>query len=328
MPMHPHWHAALSETTQDDAGSVAQGQVADIVSPLTEQGVIQVEGADAREFLHAQLSNSVTDLGDQETRLAAWCTPKGRTLALMRVVPTTAGFLLLLDRSLIAYTLKRLKLFVLRSEVTLTDLTDEWAAIGLAGSEALRFVGNQVGDLPDEPESVTWTDDLAVVRLPATEPRAMLLGPATAVVEQWHEAAKALAPTDNETWNLRLVRDGQPDITAATSDSFVPQMLNLQPLGGLSFTKGCYPGQEVVARLHYRGQLKRRVYRLALPADRAPEPGTELDDGVGIILTAAAGPEAVEALAVIGVEAADRGDIRYGGEAVSFSELPYEKPEA
>jgi len=331
MAIHPHWQAALPETSADDEGSVVQGQAAEehkgFVTPLSEQGIIRVSGYDARDFLHAQLSNSVTDLDDGTTRLAAWCSPKGKTLALMRIVPSGDDFLLLLDRSLVAYTIKRLKFFVLRSDVTLTDLSDDWAAVGFAGAEALAFISNSIAAPQQADESIAWLGELGLLRLAASEPRLMLLGPAEAVIAQWQSATEVLAPASSEAWNLMLVRDGQPDITAATSDSFVPQMLNLEPLGGLSFTKGCYPGQEIVARLHYRGQLKRRVYRLQLVTDAIPEPGTELDDGSGVIVKAANGPETVEALAVIGIDRAERGDITYQGEPVRFDELPYAKPE-
>lgn len=335
MPMHPHWQAALEETAPDDEGSVAQRQeqakaalATSVVVPLPDQGIIRVTGSDAADFLHAQLSNSVADLERGDSRLAAWCSPKGRTLALFRVIADSDGFLVLIDRSLVANTLKRLQLFVLRSDVTLTDYSDDWAVIGLAGNNAKAVLADTVGPPPEDDARARWHGELGVFTLPGTDPRYLVVGPASPVIDQWRALGEHLTPVGSEAWQLLLIRDGQPTVTEPTRDAFVPQMLNLQPLGGLSFTKGCYPGQEVVARLHYRGQLKRRLYRLQLPLARPPAPGEELDDGAGVIVNAACDGEGVEALAVIGVDTAEAGGLSYSGQPAALADLPYPKPEA
>lgn len=330
MAAHPHWDTVLGQTTRDGEGSAPAGQVpgldATIAAPLPDQGLIHVSGSDAASFLHAQLSNSFEDLPAGKSRLAAWCSPKGRTLALFRVVHVDDGYMILLDRSLVAHTIKRLKLFVLRSDVVLTDYTDDWAALGVAGPEAEQRISEALRNPPVEPESVKAWDDGHVLRLPASEPRFIVLGPAETIVDLWQRLGGATVPGDSEAWHLRLIRDGQPTVTQDTTDAFVPQMLNLEPLGGLSFTKGCYPGQEVVARLHYRGQLKRRVYRLDLPAETPPTPGTTLDDGDSVIVDAARRDDAVEALAVVGVDRANGETLSYDGEPVLLRDLPYTMP--
>ena len=335
MPMHPYWQAALEETAVDGEGSLdlrqEQAQAAlskSVIAPLPEQGVIHVSGSDAAGFLHAQLSNSIEDLETGASRLAAWCSPKGRTLALFRVIAAGDGFVILLDRSLVGNTLKRLKLFVLRSDVVLTDRSDDWAAFGVAGDSIADILAATLGAPPGSAENTCWHGDLGTLAFPGRHPRYLVIGPAAAVIEQWRTLSQHLTPVDSDAWQLLDIRDARPTVTAATSDAFVPQMLNLEPLGGLSFTKGCYPGQEVVARLHYRGQLKRRVYRLQLPVTQPPAPGEELDDGAGVILNAAIDGKGVEALAVIGVETAAGTGLSYRGQPASLADLPYRQPES
>ena len=222
---------------------------------LTRYGVLSVSGDDARAFLHAQLTNDIERLPPQRAAFAGWCSAKGRLLATFLVIPAPQGFLLQLSRDLAATVAKRLSMFILRSKVKLADASDAWTQFGLWNVDWER------------PE-VAWEDNVVTVRV--GERRFLQIRPASDLTAD---------PTAGESdWTLQEIRAGRPLITAATQDKFVPQMVNLDALGAISFQKGCYPGQEIVARAQYRGQVKRHMVRL--PGPEGLLPGQEFNGGV------------------------------------------------
>jgi tRNA-modifying protein YgfZ len=223
---------------------------------LRRYGVLSVTGADARDFLHAQLTNDIQNLPPGHTALAGWCSAKGRLLATFLVIPSPEGYLLQLARDLAPAVAKRLSMFVLRSKVKVADQSDAWAQFG-------------VWDAEHTPARALWQEDRAVV--PVGERRYLRLEPAASAAPE--------CKADEETWSLQEIRAGRPLITAATQDQFVPQMVNLETLGGVDFRKGCYPGQEIVARAQYRGQVKRRMVRLPAPEGARLQPGQEYNGG-------------------------------------------------
>ena len=237
---------------------------------LNRYGLLAVTGAEARDFLHAQLTNDIANLPADRAALAGWCTAKGRLLASFLVIPAKDGYLLQLARDLAPAVTKRLSLFVFRSKVRIADESDAWAQHGIWDA-ALNVPG------------VRWDGDVVTVRV--DDGRFLRMG-----------KGLAFAPTrGEEAWTLEEIRAGRPLISAATQDQFVPQMVNFETLGAISFQKGCYPGQEIVARAQYRGQVKRRMTRLQVPAGVELKPGQEFQGGV--IVDSAAG----EALAVMPV---------------------------
>jgi tRNA-modifying protein YgfZ len=237
---------------------------------LNRYGLLAVTGADARAFLHAQLTNDIANLSPDRAALAGWCTAKGRLLASFLVIPSKEGFLLQLARDLAPTVTKRLSMFVFRSKVRIEDQSDAWVQYGIWDKES-RLSG------------VTWSGEVAAV--PVDEGRHLRIGPV---------ASLSLTPTRTEDdWTLEEIRAGRPLISAATQDKFVPQMVNFEALGAINFQKGCYPGQEIVARAQYRGEVKRRLTRLELPNGVEVKPGEEFQGGV--IVDSAAG----EALAVM-----------------------------
>lgn len=234
---------------------------------LSRYGLLSVQGVDAREFLHAQLTNDIRSLPSDRAALAGWCSAKGRLLATFLVIPAPQGFLLQLARDLAPAVAKRLTMFVLRSKVKVADESDAWAQYGVWHGLT----------------GVTW--DGGGVSVPVGSLRHLRIGKGLAV-----ECSRK-----EEDWTLEEIRAGRPWISAATQDQFVPQMVNLEQIGGVDFQKGCYPGQEIVARAQYRGEVKRRMVRVQAPA------GTELKAGQdfngGVVVDSAAG----EALAVMPV---------------------------
>jgi len=224
---------------------------------LTRYGLLSVTGEDAREFLHAQLTNDVRNLAPERAVLAGWCSAKGRLLATFLVIPAPQGFLLQLARDIAPAIARRLSIFILRSKVKVADESDAWIQDG-------------VWDADREGPDVSWSGSRASVRV--GERRYLEIQPLS---------EKANEPTAPESaWTLQEIRAGRPFISGATQDQFVPQMVNLEKLGGVDFQKGCYPGQEIVARAQYRGQVKRRMVQLPAPAGLELSPGQEFNGGV------------------------------------------------
>ncbi|HYR33645.1 MAG TPA: folate-binding protein [Burkholderiales bacterium] len=241
---------------------------------LTRYGLLSVTGTDARAFLHAQLTNDIENLSADRWALAGWCSAKGRLLASFLVIPSPDGFRLQLARDLAAPVAKRLSLFVLRSKVKISDLSDAWTQHG-------------IWDADWEARDVAWRGNVATVRV--GERRFLQLGPEGELTE---------APNADEVqWTLQEIRAGRPLITSATQDQFVPQMVNFEALGGVDFQKGCYPGQEIVARAQYRGQVKRRMVHARAPVGVALQPGQEFNGGTVVDVAPAEG--GAELLAVL-----------------------------
>jgi folate-binding protein YgfZ len=223
---------------------------------LNRYGLLSVSGADARDFLHAQLTSDIQNLPPERAALAGWCSAKGRLLATFLVIPAPQGYLLQLARDLAPAVAKRLSMFVLRSKVKVADESDAWAQFGVWNADQALTANAWEG---------------ARVTVPVGERRCLRLEPAA--------SASLACGADEEQWYLQEIRAGRPLITAATQDRFVPQMVNLETLGGVDFRKGCYPGQEIVARLQYRGEVKRRMVRLPAPAGTRLQPGQEYNGG-------------------------------------------------
>jgi folate-binding protein YgfZ len=246
---------------------------------LTRYGLLSVTGEQAREFLHAQLTNDIANLARDRAALAGWCSAKGRLLATFLVVPSPDGFLLQLSRDLAAPVAKRLSMFVLRAKVRVADESEAWTQMGAWGD---------VPGAPAMPLATTGGDASLLVRI--DERRVLMLS-------RQAQAPAGAREVPEAAWSLDEIRAGRPLITAATQDLFVPQMVNLEALGGVSFQKGCYPGQEIVARAQYRGQVKRRMKHLQAPAGVELKPGQEYEGGT--VVDAAPASSSVELLAVL-----------------------------
>jgi folate-binding protein YgfZ len=287
---------------------------------LTHLGVIRATGEEAAAFLHSQLTQDVALLAPDQARLAAFCNAKGRMLASFVVLARSADEILLVtSRDLLAPTLKRLSMFVLRAKVKLTDATSEFDLRGLAGSAAASSEGMA-------PWGKREVGVAQVVRLyPADgQPRALWISPAGA-------PAPAASPLSLEDWLWGEVRSGIAPVTAATAEAFVPQMLNYESVGGVNFKKGCYPGQEVVARSQFRGTLKRRAF--LVHAESTVQAGQEVfhasdpEQPCGIVAQAAPAPGGgFDAMVAIQVSAAQDGHLTAGsakGPALTLLPLPY-----
>lgn len=308
----------------DPQAEVKAAAAGSVVCALTHMGIIKASGPDAASFLQGQLSNDIEAVHDT-SQLSGYCTAQGRLIALFRIVRRGDDFFLLLPQEILASTLKRLSMFVLRAKVTLSAASDH-ALLGLAGPaapEALRQIGLPVPVLPE----VATLGLLQVIAVPGSSPRFIVLGPADAVRGLW--PITGLRRVGSQAWAWLDIDSGQPTIGSATSEAFVPQMVNLDLLNGINFRKGCYPGQEIVARTRYLGRLKQRMYRASF-AGSAPPPGTTLTASnlpgqpAGTVVEAQPGPDGqVDLLAVVQISSHDEGEVYLQEAPLRFRELPY-----
>ena len=307
--------------------------------PVESLAVIRVSGPQAADLLQAQLSQDAQHWDGGTARLAALCSPQGRMFADLWMVRRSAeDILLLLDASVADSVLKRLRMFVLRLRCTLEDVTETVGRIGLLGDAACTLPEQSELRWPDADWGVcpAVNNAGALIRLPQADGSnrgLVLLYRDVAGSAALAAALAALPALPAGDWALQDLRAGLPHITAATQQQFVPQMINFEILGGVDFKKGCFPGQEVIARSQYRGTLKRRMYRLSGPAEMTP--GQEIfhttDPGqpCGQIVNAApaAHDGGWEALAELKIALAEQPDgLRLGadsGPALQLQSLPY-----
>jgi len=298
---------------------------------LSDLGLIRVSGDDSEHFLQGQLTNDITEVTSEHSQLSGYCTPKGRLLTTMRVVSHGGDFLLLMPGERLAATLQRLSMFVLMSKVTLSDASDELKTIGLYGNCAASLPAGETPAKTDD--SIAAKDGVTIVRIAADAPRFLLIGSSGEITQRRQHLTETTTSATNELWQLQDIRAGLPSVFDATVEAFVPQMLNMHLVNGVSFSKGCYTGQEIVARMHYLGKLKRRMYHVAVEGE-CPASGTDLyspqsQSGQGsgkIVMSAATAEGACEALAVIEVANAEAGQLRLNdedGAKLEILELPY-----
>lgn len=343
--MHPDWRAFLESygaRIGDDGAAHFDSTAASAECALTDLstfGLISVSGPEAGDFLQGQLSNDLRELSETHTQLSSHCSPKGRMLASFRVLRLGERILLVLPRVQLAALRNRLQMFLLRRDAVIEDLSDGRVCFGTVGGCADRIFSGHFGRLPELPNAMAQRGDAALIRAAGETPRLLFIGPPASAAALWREAGAAgAAPADPDLWALHEIRAGIPTVLPETADAFVPQMANMQLIDGVSFHKGCYTGQEVVARMQYLGRLKRRMYRARAGAGGTPpRPGMALTqdggDGTepapGRVVDARAGaPGEWELLVVAEIGAAEGGGLRLGddGPVLELSAPPYGFP--
>ena len=301
------------------------------VCELTQYGLIRFSGDDAQPFLHNQLTCDVAALARDRSTYGAYCTPKGRMLASFLLWRAEQDYFMQLPASLREPIQKQLSRFILRSKVKVADVTSENALIGVGGKDAAALVQRAAGAAPGSDCEVARAGAATVIRLPGDRLQIVVPhGDAPRVLDILAAGATAITPA---SWERLDILAGIPTVLPATQEAFVPQMVNLDLIGGVSFEKGCYPGQEIVARMHYRGTLKQRMYLANITGPDRPQPGDKLyspafgEQASGTIVNAAPSPDGgFDTLSVIQIASADQGDVRWkspSGAALKFLSLPY-----
>lgn len=302
------------------------------ITRLDHYGLIRGSGEDAFDFLQGQFGNDLADVDEQHHQLSCYSNPQGRLLAILRVFRRDQDYYLRLPKDILVTTLQRLKMFVLRARVELEDVGGSQAGIGVSGVGAAGVVAEVTGGAPVRVDTAISVDGVSVLRVPGVEDRFEIYARPDAILSIWSGLETQCEVAGEDEWMHGDLLAGIPAIFDATREEFVAQMTNLQLIDGLSFKKGCYPGQEIVARMHYLGKLKRRMYLAGIDSVEAPLAGDSIfsrggGSPVGKVVDARAiGGQPPHALMVLNIAAAEGGDLHLGaadGPAVTLQALPY-----
>jgi folate-binding protein YgfZ len=340
--MNQDWQQFLSQ----QGGTIQDGVVSNFGNPTTERiatrdttvlcdlsqfGVLKVFGEDAQSFLHNLFSSDIKALSPQRALGSSFNNAKGRMLASLFIWRNGDDLFLHLPRSLLAAIQKKLSMYVLRAKVKIEDVSDEIICIGISGSNAETILKTTFPDLPQQTLDVVVQDNVQLIRL--SEHRFQINTTSEQALELWQQLAKNIQPVGSAWWDWLNIRAGIPIILPSTQEKFVAQMVNFDLIGGINFKKGCYPGQEVVARMHYLGKPKRRMYLAHIKSDIAPQAGDELfsaemsGQASGLIVNAATAPDGgFDVLASVQISSQETQTLHWqslSGSALEFVSLPY-----
>jgi folate-binding protein YgfZ len=341
--MHPAWQEFLTQ----QGASIAEGRVAhfstperepqiagnrNIIADLSHLGLLQVGGEDAQAFLQGQVTNDVKLLNGNNSHYAGYCNPKGRLLAIFLTFAHQGHFHLQMNGALKEQMMKRLKMYVLRSKVVIEDMTDTRVRFGIAGTEAAIALKEHFGSVPEEHHQLLDHGIATLLRLPGTTMRYEILARPEHAPDIWLALRQHCEPVGSNGWEWHEIQAGIPDVMPATWEAFVPQMLNLDILGGINFKKGCYTGQEIVARTHYLGKVKRRMHLGRADVTTTPQPGDKIygadsTEPVGMVVRVAPGPSGgYDLLYEVRLESLEAGPARLlaaDGPVIEPLTLPY-----
>jgi folate-binding protein YgfZ len=341
--MNPDWQNFLTQqgaqiadgATHDFGNATAELLAArdgTIVCDLSHFGLLKVSGEEAQTFLQNLLSSDVKAITPAHAQFSSFNSAKGRMLASFLIWQQGTDYFLHLPRSLTAAMQKKLSMYILRSKVKIADVSDEWVCMGLAGENANMLAAEIFAAAPSTDLDVLHQTNASLLRLSAN--RLMTVTTAQHAITLWPTLKNNATPAGSACWNWLTIRAGIPFILPATHEQFVPQMANLDLIGGVSFPKGCYPGQEIVARMQYLGKLKRRLYLAHIAG--AAHAGDELysaemeGQSCGMVVNAAPAPEGgCDLLAVVQISSREAHDVRLGslqGEVLQFLAMPYPIP--
>ncbi|MGM0594583.1 MAG: YgfZ/GcvT domain-containing protein [Pseudomonadota bacterium] len=319
----------------DPAAELAAAREQTTLCDLSHEGLIRVSGEESEAFLQGQLSNDIRQVSASAHQLSSYCSPKGRILALFRLFERDQSYYLQLPLERLEPTMKRLRMFVLRSKVEIEDASEQLVRFSLNGPQAEAMLKARLGDVPVEADSACLCNGVTVLRIATAPTHFVLHGEAAPMQALWQSFNQDGAkPAGLAVAQLQAIHAGIPAVFDATAEAFVPQMLNLHRINGVSFKKGCYPGQEVVARMQYLGKLKRRMYRMHADSDGVPQVGDPIHaptsasgQGAGRIVTVAPAPQGgYDMLVVAEIASAETGEL-YLDEAhttpLTVAPLPY-----
>jgi folate-binding protein YgfZ len=343
--MNPGWKTYLQSRhaiIQDDrvahygnaAAELASAGSETVLADLSHFGLIGFSGEDAQSFLQGQVSCDVRLANHSAAVHGSYCNPKGRMLANFLLWHDKGGYAMQLPAALQPAIQKRLSMYVLRAKVKLTDISDTLIRIGIAGNKADALIANVLDVTADHDLGMFHGERGSVFRL--GEDRFELIVAPEQGPEVWERLSKDAVPVGAPCWDWLQIKAGIPVITLATQEQFIPQMANLDMIGGISFQKGCYPGQEIVARSQHLGKIKRRMY-LAHIRSAAPESpvnaGDELfsvdtgEQSSGMVVNATASPDGgFDMLAIIQISSVEAGEVHWkalDGPALEIMPLPY-----
>ncbi len=344
--MHPDWQDFLQQQGAaldggivqhfgDASGELLAARDNTVLCDLSQFGTLRVSGEEAQSFLQNLLSNDIREVAAGRAQLSSLNDPKGRMLATFLIWRDGGDYLLQLPRPLCEPIRKKLSMYVLRAKVKVADASGDVVVLGLSGPSAQELLAKLFGELPDAPYGVASTGEASMIRL--GESRFQIATAAQYAPAIWQTLALHAQPAGSACWDWLAIRAGIPVVLPATQEQFVPQMSNFEVIGGVNFKKGCYPGQEIVARMQYLGKPKKRMYLAHVdgPTDnnKGPQPGDHLfsadmeGQSSGMVVNAAPAPGGGhDLLAVVQIASHDAHPVHLGapdGPRLQFHPLPY-----
>lgn len=340
--MNPDWRAFLIQRGVTIKDEVVQRVINDIdeliatrdgtvLCDLSQFGTLHVIGEDAQGFLQNLLSNDIREVSQTHAQYSSLNNNKGRMLASKLIWGENGRYVLKLPHSLCEYVRKKLSMYVLRAKVQISNVSEEFVTIGLSGAAAAELLHTRFSELPHEMLGICSTEDASVIKIDET--RWQILTTPSRAQSLWLELSANARPAGGTCWDWLNIRAGIPVILPQTQEQFVAQMVNFDLINGVSFGKGCYPGQEIVARTRYLGKLKRRMYLAHIDSASSPQAGDELfsadmdGQSSGMIVNSAASPSGgYDVLAVVQISSVDEHPVCIGslqGAPLAFQILPY-----
>jgi folate-binding protein YgfZ len=314
---------------QDELLATQKGMV---LCDLSQFGILKISGEESQSFLQNMVSSDVREVSLQQAQISSLSTPKGRMLATFLIWQRDSDYYLQLPRDLLAAVHKRLSMYILRSKVKIEEASDTVIGLGLSGEGATSLLQQHFGSVPSKSFATEQHDNANVIQVGPE--RYQINTTSLHAPALWQNLVSHARPVGSSCWDWLTIRSGIPVILAATQEQFVPQMANLELIGGVNFKKGCYPGQEIVARMQYLGKSKRRMYLAhVIGSTQAGEQlfSAEVDGHIcGMVCNAAPAPVGgYDLLAVMQINSHDTQSVHIGslqGEALQFLPLPYEIP--
>ncbi len=327
------WQTFLN-TQPNNASSSASNIMVDLSNHPSHGGLIALSGEDSVTFLQGQVTNDVKQLTNG-AHYTGYCTAKGRMLALFYAYQvgqngqTAPTIYLQCPAELTPAISKRLRMYVLRSKVMVEDLSEQMVQIGVQGPQVREALTSQCASLPSQIHQVTHADGVTFIQLPAQAgvERFQIIAPLAQAQTLWQHLSATCSIANANTWEHIEISSGLPNVYAKTQEQFVPQMLNLDLLGGINFKKGCYTGQEIVARTHYLGSVKRRTFIAHINSTQSPNIGDVVLDAqqadCGQIVRVAQTAQGFDALVECRLEAKQAGALTWQGYTLEWAEMPY-----
>ncbi len=339
--MNKNWKQYLQTNGVQHSNDAADNQKADnvdIICDLSSFSVLVIAGDDAASFMQGQFTNDVEAVNEENSQLSAICNIKGRMIANFRLFKHQQNYFISLKSDLVEQSIKHLQNYILRAHVAIQDVSEQLIHIGISGDHATDLLSPFIKNINSEIDSITHNDNYIVICVASLhgkeKPRYEIFCSVEHAIALWEKVSEQAEVVNSSSWDYLNIQAGIPFIDANTSEEFVPQMANMELINGVSFTKGCFTGQEIVARMHYLGKLKKRCYKININTDSKPETGDKLfaenaraGQNTGAIISVEKNPESgYDALAVIQI--ADTGSKLFlndeNGPVVTVKELPYD----
>ncbi len=321
----------------DDAVDNQKADSTDIICDLSQYSTLVVAGDDAVDFMQGQFTNDVKNVDEQNSQLNAFCNNKGRMSANFRLFKYQQNYFFSVRNNLVERSIEHLQNYILRAQVVIQDVSEQLIHLGVSGDNAEKLLAPFVEISNREIDAVSFNDNYIAIRVAGAQaeknPRYEIFCSPEHAKTLWEAISTQAEVVNSSSWDYLNIQAGLPFIDSHSSEEFVPQMVNMDLINGVSFTKGCYTGQEIVARMHYLGKLKKRCYKVFIDSQDKPAAGDKLfaenaraGQNTGMIIQAEKNPQAgYDALAVIQI--ADTESKLFlndaDGPAVTVKELPY-----